>query len=304
MDSLVTVCITTYNRKKLLPLTLASILNQTYRNIEIIIVDDCSTDGTKKLVEEKLINLDSRIKYIRHKKNKGLASGRNTALFNAKGRYFTFCDDDDELLTTYIEEFVNIASNYSRNWCFCCANIGMKKSNKMKLKNAILKGHTPPVASQFYFTDTLKQYSGYNEKVKSGVDHDLWLTLSFHNINIYFLNRRLSIPDSFSSDHIKMTTDFNKRIKGVESSLLIWKKKIILNYGNNFFTHFRKEYRVYLTRKILIHCLRSKSIGPMYIHRKLIFRNLFSSFYSIVKAIVNKKIMGTNIPLFKAFKDA
>jgi len=89
MDSLVTVCITTYNRMDLLPKTLRSILDQTYKNIEVIIVDDCSTDGTEELILTSLLKQDSRIRYIPHKENKGLAFARNTAINNAKGKYFT-----------------------------------------------------------------------------------------------------------------------------------------------------------------------------------------------------------------------
>ena len=65
LGKLVSVIITTYNRKNQLSLTLDSILKQTYKNIEIIIIDDYSTDGTKDLIESKLLKLDNRIKYIR-----------------------------------------------------------------------------------------------------------------------------------------------------------------------------------------------------------------------------------------------
>ena len=119
MSSLVSVCITTFNRKELLWLTLKSILDQTYKNIEIIIVDDCSIDGTQFLVENEILKLDPRIKYIRHTENNGLAFARNTAIFNAKGKYFTFCDDDDLLMPNYIEEFMNEASMHDDNWSFC-----------------------------------------------------------------------------------------------------------------------------------------------------------------------------------------
>ena len=129
-NNLVSICITTYNRRELLPLTLKSILKQTYRNIEIIIVDDCSVDGTKELVEKELLKTDDRIVYIRHEVNKGLAAGRNTAIFNAKGVYFTFCDDDDEWECDFVESFVSIARNYDENWCFSCGNIYLKHGLK------------------------------------------------------------------------------------------------------------------------------------------------------------------------------
>ncbi len=95
MNELVTVCITTCNRKTLLIGALRSVLEQDYHNLEILIVDDASTDGTREALEESHFFKDSRVRYIRHVENKGLASSRNTAIFNSKGKYFTFCDDDD-----------------------------------------------------------------------------------------------------------------------------------------------------------------------------------------------------------------
>ena len=86
-NKLVSVCITTFNRKASLIETVNSILSQTYQNIEVIIVDDCSSDGTDIIIK-KILSKKKKIKYIRHKKNKGLAAARNTAIFNAKGRYF------------------------------------------------------------------------------------------------------------------------------------------------------------------------------------------------------------------------
>ena len=94
-NNLVSICVTTFNRKEFLKLTLNSILAQTYKNIEVLVVDDCSNDGTKELIENKFLNIDKRIKYFRHENNKGLAVARNTAIINSKGKYFTFCDDDD-----------------------------------------------------------------------------------------------------------------------------------------------------------------------------------------------------------------
>ena len=173
-NNLVSICITTYNRKKLLPLTLKSILDQTYKNIEVIIVDDCSDDGTKELIENGLLRLDKRIRYIRHKKNKGLAAGRNTAIFSAKGKYFTFCDDDDQLLSQFVEEFVKVAESYDDSWCFCCGGTYVKdirvikhiySEQNLSLRQAILNGYTPPVAGQFYHTKILKKVHAAQNKL-------------------------------------------------------------------------------------------------------------------------------------------
>ncbi len=84
MKKLVSVNIATYNRENLLPRCLNSVLSQSYTNLEIIVVDDCSTDNTVKLLKAYQ-KKDKRIKYIRHETNKKLATTRNTAWKNSNG---------------------------------------------------------------------------------------------------------------------------------------------------------------------------------------------------------------------------
>ena len=96
---LVSVLVPTYNRKWLLPRTLNSLLNQSYKNIEIILVNDCGED-VQDIVNE--FN-DTRIKYFSNKKNLGLAGTRNTALGKSNGDYICLLDDDDVYLNYAIE---------------------------------------------------------------------------------------------------------------------------------------------------------------------------------------------------------
>ncbi len=89
----VSVIIATYNRAPSLLRSVQSVLRQTYQNMEIIIVDDGSTDHTQEIV--KNIN-DARVRYVRNEKNKGAAAARNTGICLATGKYIAFQDDDDE----------------------------------------------------------------------------------------------------------------------------------------------------------------------------------------------------------------
>jgi len=98
-EPLVSIVVPTYNRPEWLPITLKSMVEQTYKNIEIIVVNDAGTN-VENIIDE--FN-DDRIKYIVHEKNKGLAGARNTAMKNATGDYFCWCDDDDFYLPLAIE---------------------------------------------------------------------------------------------------------------------------------------------------------------------------------------------------------
>ncbi len=93
MDDLVSVIMPSYNTEKFISDAVKSVLAQTYKNWELIIVDDCSTDGTDKVLEPFLT--DSRIVYIKNKENKGAAYSRNLALERAKGKWIAFLDSDD-----------------------------------------------------------------------------------------------------------------------------------------------------------------------------------------------------------------
>lgn len=83
-----------YNVEKFIAQSIESVLNQTYRDIELVIVDDCGTDASIVLAKE-YAKKDSRIKIIHHDKNRGVAAARNTALDNATGEYIMWLDPDD-----------------------------------------------------------------------------------------------------------------------------------------------------------------------------------------------------------------
>jgi len=98
------IILPTYNRAHLLHRAIQSVINQTYENFELIIVDDGSTDFTHEVV--KIFN-DQRIIYVRHEQNKGVTAAYNTGLRLARGKYITFLGDDDELLPNALETAIN-----------------------------------------------------------------------------------------------------------------------------------------------------------------------------------------------------
>lgn len=100
MEDLVTIIIPVYNTGSFLDRCIKSVLNQLYLNIEIILVDDGSTDGSAQKCDE-YASLDRRVKVI-HKANGGVSSARNVGLNAAKGRYISFVDADDWIEPSFI----------------------------------------------------------------------------------------------------------------------------------------------------------------------------------------------------------
>jgi glycosyltransferase involved in cell wall biosynthesis len=101
----VSVIIPTYNRAHLIGRSIQSVLDQTYRDFEIIVVDDGSTDNTEEIV--KRFN-DDRIRYIKHDTNRGAGAARNTGIKAARGKYIAFHDSDDECLPEKLEKHIKV----------------------------------------------------------------------------------------------------------------------------------------------------------------------------------------------------
>ncbi|MBE6024850.1 MAG: glycosyltransferase [Cellulosilyticum sp.] len=105
MKPLISVIVPTYNVEKYISKCLDSIISQTYENIEIIVVNDGSTDNSLSIVEE-YEKKDARIKVF-SQKNQGLSAARNTGIDNSKGEYLLFIDSDDYIETNMIEVLEN-----------------------------------------------------------------------------------------------------------------------------------------------------------------------------------------------------
>lgn len=105
---LISIIIPVYNVEKYLSRCLDSVTTQTYTNLEIILVDDGSTDNCGKICEE-YVQKDGRIKVI-HKENGGLSDARNVGIQQATGKYITFIDSDDDVANEYIEYMYELLS--------------------------------------------------------------------------------------------------------------------------------------------------------------------------------------------------
>lgn len=107
MKELVSVIIPVYNVEKYVEECLYSVINQTYQNLEIIVVDDGSTDGSSDLCD-KFSLIDTRVQVI-HQQNKGVSAARNIGISKSTGKYITFVDSDDYIDDTMIEKLVEKA---------------------------------------------------------------------------------------------------------------------------------------------------------------------------------------------------
>lgn len=114
---LVSIITPSYNSSVYIGATIKSIFSQTYKNWELIIVDDCSTDDSIEIIEA-YCKMDSRIKLIKLNNNSGAAVARNTGLENASGRFIAFLDSDDKWLPNKLEKQINFMLEHDYAFTF------------------------------------------------------------------------------------------------------------------------------------------------------------------------------------------
>ncbi len=208
MSSKVSVIIPTHNRVDLLPRAINSVLNQTFQDFELIIVDDGSTDNTKQVVEE-FQKKDKRIKYIWQENFGGTSKTYNTGLKQVKGDFIAFLEHDDEWLPQKLEKQLKVLENLSNNaGLIACEGylIDGKGSNKGVYKFVYEKPFITKNEFYLFFekwqmfllslstvlikTEVIKKIGLFDEKLKTTADIDFYFRV-LKNFDFYFLKEPL-----------------------------------------------------------------------------------------------------------------
>ena len=196
-EPLVSIITPLYNCEKYIEETIQSVINQTYKNWEMIIVDDCSKDKGVEIVE-KYQKLDSRIKLYRNEKNQGVSYTRNRAIGLSKGKYIAFLDSDDlwkkeklEKQISFMEEN-NIVLSYTGY-----EKINSDGSLRGKIKvpkkldyNELLKNCLIGFLTAVYRKEDLKGFRFIKSKAE---DYIFWLKYFKKNKNSFRNTRKFSL---------------------------------------------------------------------------------------------------------------
>lgn len=213
----VSVIIPVYNVEKYIGETIESVINQTYRNIEIITVNDGSTDGSLSILQE-YAGKDSRI-HIVDQKNKGLSGARNSGLAAATGEYLCIFDADDIMLpekiatqVAYLEEYSDIDFVYSNIIHFIDGEktervLSIPKISKNPYKELLCGNFINP-NSILMRKEVYERYGGFDESLRSAEDWDYWLKLAKNGVAFghqdAFLTRYRVRNTSLSMDSVTM----------------------------------------------------------------------------------------------------
>lgn len=186
----VSVIIPTYNRSRLVIRAISSVLNQTYPNLECIVVDDASDDDTGAVVGALQ---DRRIKYLRHDTNRHVSAARNTGIANAGGDLLAFLDDDDEWLERKLEKQVERFTQASpeMGMIYCWMDYFDQRGNLIKEHHPRLRGYVFPEvldAQRLGGCPTLllrkevaESIGGFDESLPRGNDGDFIRRVCYEN---------------------------------------------------------------------------------------------------------------------------
>lgn len=174
-QELVSVIMPLYNAEQYVRESIDSVLNQTYKNIELIVIDDCSSDGSLKIAKEYEC-ADERVRVIHNEHNIGVAKTRNIGMDMSNGEYIAFIDSDDVWICSKLEKQLKSMSQAGANWGFCSYSIidstgenarpdyivpqhisfkSLLKENYVGCSTVILSGNTTKYrfATDFYHED-------------------------------------------------------------------------------------------------------------------------------------------------------
>ncbi len=198
----VTVIVPTYNRAGVIERAIDSVCAQTFQDMEIIVVDDGSTDNTVDIVRSIS---DERIRCIAFKANRGSGAARNEGLKAATGKYIAFLDSDDEWLPEKVEKQVTLMESLSEDWGICqagayCIKDGVRTSTYVPPspdgKNALrlyafgkLRCPTPNVMLR---ANVIDEVGLFDESLRRGQDTELFLRV-FRNFKMAVVPEALTI---------------------------------------------------------------------------------------------------------------
>lgn len=251
---LISIIIPAYNCEKTISRCIESILCQTYKNIEIIIVDDGSIDNTYSIVQN-YSSMDNRIKGVTQE-NGGPGSARNKGLKLAKGDFFAFVDADDTVEPTYIESMVRVADKENLELVIsnivvqgkkrkkssdCCTIINNEEEIKSKIIQMIKQGRLNSPIAKLYRKDIQK-----NNEVYMPTGIDIGEDLQFNLAYIQYV-KKIGLLDSNLYNYYTENSTLTKKYRRNEYDLRIQNiKKLELFLKDNCIEDKQFIYYLYL----------------------------------------------------------
>lgn len=285
MKPLVSVIIPTYQRSNKLKKTLSSVLDQTFENYEILVMDDGSTDNTREVVNS--FN-DSRINYNWQQNTGGPAKPRNDGIKIAKGDWIAFLDDDDEWTKDKLSEIskkINEEIDFIyHDYTSITSNTNLNKSKSELVKSSFLRspkfldlllnGNKIGISTVVVRKKLLLQVDSFNENVKIApcADYNAWLKIARITEKFYYLPKNLGFYNIDEHNMSNQDMTISKRLAVKEFLTYLTKKQrerldAKFNYLSGSFNYKKKNFE-----KSINHFLVSLKNGSLIIKLKSLIR--------------------------------
>ena len=238
-NPLVSIIIPTYNRWKYITRAINSCLNQTYENIEVLVIDDCSDDNTEEVV--KSIQ-DDRLKYFKNQKNSWPCISRNNGIKFSKGQYINFLDDDDELLPDKIKlQLEKFESSDIENLGVVTWDVEYRRSDINEIKKNrkqgyiykdLLKAYCISGTQQMLIRKEVFDKVSFDEKLEANQEYDLMIQISKY-YNYDYLDKLVAIQNESEN---QISFNFRKKLNWTMYLYQKYKQEFKDNwvYGYNF----------------------------------------------------------------------
>lgn len=287
----ISVIIPAYNVEKYIEKTLKSLIDQTFKDFEAIIINDGSTDNTERIIKEVLQDTKFQWKLI-NQENQGVSAARNRGIMESKGEYISFLDADDYYHPTFLEKMYNKAKEKNYEVVFCnCSKVnengetigepkqkkeyyGIELTGEEVLKQALIGHVYICVASYICKKKLLNEHNIlYTKGCTHGEDQEFWMKVFFHAklVNsvteklVYYVQRKNSVTHSSSIkvfNHVgamKRVFNYFEKQKADNEILFLFKsKKIPEGYISCFISLSRGENKE--NKELLFKFLKNNKI--------------------------------------------
>lgn len=292
-DPMVSICIPLYNAEEYIKITLLSLGNQTFKDFEVVIVDDCSSDESVKIINEmkNYSELKGKINLIELERNGGISNTRNVALRFARGKYITFLDNDDMMIPKALETFVKYAEEWEAEVIHTHSHYQNPKNvpqgDKMLFRMASFEhGNRDNLSSPAYLltndmSERMKSFSIY------GIDWNVWGKL---------FRRDFLLVNGISFPKIKLTED----LLFVFQSLLYAKKYVMIpeplyiyRYRNDSTLHGERDKE--FMKKVIDVQINGTKIINKYMDNFDHFKDHFLDRQCVIEFYMNLELLGTKL---------
>jgi len=277
----VSVIIPTYNRAPMLGRAIKSVLNQTYRDFELIVVDDCSTDNTEEVVNSFE---DARLRYIKHPTNRGGSAARNSGISSSSGDYIGFLDDDDEWLPDKLKVQVELFGRLPEDYGVIYGGYHIKQEGK------IIRDVYPTHRGDVYYQMLKGCFIGsptiliknvcfenagcFDETLPGCQDWDMWLRLAKKYKFEY-------IPDILAIYYIH-----GNQIKFSQSKYIFGVRRVLDKYHDDFSTYPDILSNQYKHIGVLSYVVGDKATGTRYMVKSMKLRPLQNAYLHIISVYI------------------